>query len=97
MRSPGGVQVTRSSQGGLGQQETNKGTLPRTCAPGEAEGGKHILARNCARVRHHQSASGAPLCNLLFAHNFLYLLALPVMTFVYGVSQTSREAAVRTA
>jgi hypothetical protein len=36
-------------------------------------------------VRHRQSASGTPLCNLLLAHHFLYLLALPVMMFPYGI------------
>jgi hypothetical protein len=39
----------------------------------------------------------APQFVLLFAHDFLYLLALPVMMFLYGVFQTSREAAIRTA
>jgi hypothetical protein len=55
-----------------------------------------MLARNCARVRNHQSASGTPLCNLLFAHNLLYLLPLPVTMFLYGVFQVSHEAAART-
>lgn len=38
----------------------------------------------------------APQFVVLFAHNFQYLLGLPVLVFLYGVFQTSREAAVRT-
>jgi hypothetical protein len=37
----------------------------------------------------------APQFVVLFAHNFQYLLGLPVLVFLYGVFQTSREAAVR--
>ena len=38
----------------------------------------------------------APQLVLLFAYDFVYLLALPVLMFLYGVFQMSREAAVRT-
>jgi hypothetical protein len=38
----------------------------------------------------------APQFVVLFAHDFQYLLGLPVLMFLYGVFQTSREAAVRT-
>jgi len=39
----------------------------------------------------------APPFLLIVGHNFLFVLALPVLMFLYGVSQTLREAAVRTA
>jgi hypothetical protein len=39
----------------------------------------------------------APQFVLLFAHNFQYLLALPVMMFLYGISQLSPVAAARSA
>jgi hypothetical protein len=39
----------------------------------------------------------APQLLMLFAHKFLYLLALPVMMFLYGISQVSPVAAARTA
>ncbi len=38
----------------------------------------------------------APQFVVLFAHNLQYLLALPVLMFLYGVLQASRQAAVRT-
>jgi hypothetical protein len=38
----------------------------------------------------------APQLVMLFAHDFVYLLALPVLMFLYGVFQMSREAVVRT-
>jgi hypothetical protein len=39
----------------------------------------------------------APQLLMLFAHKFLYLLALPVMMFVYGISQVSPSVAAQTA
>jgi hypothetical protein len=39
----------------------------------------------------------APQLLMLFAHKFLYLLALPVMMFLYGISQLSPVAAAETA